>query len=83
MTESRWRPPTSSWSEPTENLERRQAMHNDLLSLEDAMRDFMEGEISRGLITDYKMTVIVAARMLRAVANSARQDLLENKVNLG
>lgn len=81
--EPRWRPLTSTWSEPTENLERRQAMHADLLALEDAIGVFVGGEISRGLITDYKLTILVAVRTARAVANSARQDLLENKVSLG
>lgn len=81
--DERWRPKNDTMSQPTEEFGRLQAMHGELVALEDAMKIFLDGEISRGRITPYKMTLLVSAQTLLAVSRSARRDLLENKVALG
>lgn len=77
------RPRFEELADPTINLDRRKRLHDDLLRLEHDIEIFLDGEISRGLITAYKLTAIVAARNLRAVAQTSRQDLVDNRVDLG
>lgn len=79
----RSRPKNDTLSQPTEEFGRLKAMHGDLVALEEAMKRFLDGEISRGMITSYKMTLLVSAQTLLAVSRSARRDLLEKKVSLG
>lgn len=82
MTDQRV-PRNEEFSTPTLDMERRKQLHDDLLDMERSVETFLDGEINNGLITSYKLTVITTARLLRAVVQTARQDLIDNRVDLG
>jgi hypothetical protein len=71
------------FSSPTDDPVRRKQLFDDLLQLEQAVDVFLDGEIAMGQITSYKLVIITTVRTMRAVAMTARQDLVDNRVDLG
>lgn len=58
------------------------AMEKELSELETALDNFLSGEVRDGLITAFKLTLIVHAKTLLAVAERSRKDVAENKVRI-
>lgn len=56
------------------------ALGAELVALEEALDTFLSGEVRDGVITSFKLTLIVHARTLLAVAERSRMDIAENKV---
>lgn len=55
-------------------------LNSDLTSLRGALVEFLNGEVSLGLISPYKMLLLVQARTLLAVVEKAQAELLNTKV---
>jgi hypothetical protein len=55
---------------------------NELSALETALDTFLCGEIREGLITSFKLTLIVQARTLLALTERSRKDVGENTIRV-
>ena len=58
----------------------KRAMRAELLVLEGALNDFLKGGVSEGLITPFKMLLLVHARTVLAVARIARAGVRTTKI---
>lgn len=60
--------------------EAKSRMTTDLVVLEDALDAFLSGEVCAGKINSFKLTLIVQARTLQAVAEKSRADVIKCQI---
>jgi hypothetical protein len=74
--------PVEAIGDPEIERQAKEQMTMDLLALENAIDTFLSGEVREGLISSFKLTLIVQARTLLALAKQSRLDVGENTIRI-
>lgn len=60
--------------------EAKERLGSELEALERALDDFLTGEVRDGLVSPFKMTLIVQARTLQALVERSKKDVVDNQI---